>query len=545
MAADATEDNCGSTLSPLREKLFLLGLFFSLTLFALLCTNFPTWSWPGGDGRDYANITEALVEGHSFDLQHSSRPMRGKDDPTIVVAADGSLYSIFPMGKALAQAPFLALGRWIIRDSSNQLEKMLVDNFSFSVTSAALYGLSGYLLFLLLFRYCQYSLPLSLLGTLFYCLTTLSFPFSKIHGVESLLIPLFMCIAYFGLRPGKWGLAIVSICFGWAVVAKPPSAIALPVLVYLFFKSNLWSRAHWASRILAILGAAGFAALLFYYNWLRSGDPTAAYAVGHAAESTFSLARIPATIWPLLFGPDRNLFLNNPILFLALPGFLLVKNRTYILTAAGLWICMLLLYGASGNSNWGAYVGNGRYAVPFIFLLMPFVLETLRWFGQLEKPTAKYTAFLFSGCLIFSSIYVQLLYASYTEFHVKQYERSFNRQARRVGIPTLAEAKHQLKFAHALYWHTDSCRQPSHLEYFPYPSREPERARFAGKILKAFPAKYFCKDYLFLNGDAFKSIGWFKTLRTSIIISLLISVFTLPLLALINYFRLRHPADKI
>ena len=68
MAADATEGNRDSTLSPLREKLFLLALFCSLTLFAVLCTNFPTWSWPGGDGRDYANITEALVEGQSFYL---------------------------------------------------------------------------------------------------------------------------------------------------------------------------------------------------------------------------------------------------------------------------------------------------------------------------------------------------------------------------------------------------------------------------------------------------------------------------------------------
>jgi hypothetical protein len=545
MAVDATGGERGFTLSPPREKLFLLALFCSLTLFAVLCTNFPTWSWPGGDGRDYANITEALVEGQSFDLRHSSLPQRNKNDRTVVVAADGSLYSIFPMGKALAQAPMFALGRWITADSSNRLEQMLVDNFSFSVTSAILYGLSGCLLFLLLLHYCQYSFPLSLLGTLLYCLATLSFPFSKIHGVESLLIPLFIAITYFGLRPGKWSLAIVSICFGWAVVTKPPSAIALPVLAYLFFKSNLWGRAHSPSRILALLGAVGFAALLFYYNWLRSGDPGAAYAVGHAADTTFSLTRIPATIWPLLFGPDRNLFLNNPILFLALPGLFMLRNKTYIITAAGLWTSMLLLYGASGNTNWGAYVGNGRYAVPFIFLLMPFVLETLRWFSQLEKLTLRTTALLLSGCLVLCSMYVQLLYASYSEFHVKQFEYRFNHQARQVGIATLEEAKHQLKFAHTLYWHTDSCQQPSHLEYFPYPSREPERARFSGKVLKAFPARFFCKDYLFLNGRAFKSIGWFKTLESWIIGSFLISIFaTIVLPFILSRQQRRRTGDK-
>jgi len=353
-----------------------------------------------------------------------------------------------------------------------------------------------------------------------------------------------MGMTYFGLRPGRWGLAIVSICFGWAIVAKPPSAIALPVLVYLFFKSNLWGRAHWGSRILAILGAAGFATLFFYYNWLRSGDPTAAYAVGHAADTTFSLARIPATIWPLLIGPDRNLFLNNPVLFLALPGFLLFKDRTYTIIAAGLWISMLLFYGASGNTNWGAYVGNGRYAVPFIFLLMPFIVETLRRLGELRKTTLKYAALMASGCLIFSSLYVQLLYASYTEFHVKQFERYFNHHAREADLATLTEAKNQLKFAHTLYWHTYSCQKPGRREHFPYPSREPERARFAGEILRIFPAQYFCKDYLLLNGSEFVSISWFRTLKISIISSLLISIFAATLLAFFNYPRLSNKPLK-
>jgi hypothetical protein len=498
------------------DRWFVLALFITFTSLAILCTNFPTWGWPGGDGRDYANLTEALVEGQSFDLRNSSRPMRRSDDPTVVLADDGSIYSIFPMGKALVQAPMLALARWFGQGASG-MEKKFLDNFSFSVTSAILYGLSACFVYLLLFHHLHFSFPLSVLGAALYALGTLAFSFSKIHGVESFQIVLFMGMVYFSLQPGRWSLALVSLCFSWAVVTKPPSAIALPVLAYLFFKNGLWRRAHWPSRILAIVFAAGFAALFFYYNWLRSGDPAASYAVGHAAESTFSLARIPKTLWPLLFGPERNLFLNNPILLLAIPGFFLLRNSVYLWTAGGLWITMLLLYGSSGNTNWGAYVGNGRYAVPFIFLLIPFVLATLRWFSGLQNLLLKWGMYLSTVALMVASMYVQLLYASYTEFHVKQFERTYNRAARKVDdIPTLPEAVHQLRFAHTIYWHTRSCQQPSRMEYFPYPSQEPPQAGFAAKVLKTFPNQFFCKDYLFLADEAFRSLSWYKSVRMGV-----------------------------
>lgn len=523
------------------DRLIPAALFCTFTLLALLCTNFPTWGWPGGDGRDYANITEALVEGHSFDLRHSTWPKRRDDDPTIITTDDGSLYSIFPIGKPLAQAPFFALGRWLTENSQSRLEKTLIDNLSFSMTSAVLYGLSGCLLFMLLFRYCEFSRPLALLGTFIYCLGTLAFPFSKIHGVESLQIVLLMAIIYSGLRPGKWSLAIMAFCFGWAVLAKPPSAVVLPTMVYLFFSNGLWSKSNWASRGIALLGGAAFAALFFYYNWLRSGDASAAYAVGHAADSTFTLMRIPATIWPLLFGPDRNLFLNNPALFLALPGFCLFRNKNYLITVLLMWVGMLTLYGASGNKNWGAYVGNGRYAVPYIFLLMPFVLATIERLLQLKLPARRFGACLIGAAVLLWSFYVQILYASYSEFHVKQFERLHNRIARKVDMPTLEEAKHQLVFTQALYWATQSCVHPRDMEHFNYPSPEPERARFAADVLKSFPEQYFCKDYLFLNKQAFSSVSWFESLRNWILVLFLLSVATL---AGRSVMHRSHPDDR-
>ena len=520
---------------PQSDRFSVLAIFLSFTVLGFLCTNFPTWGWPGGDGRDYANITDALVEGGSFDLRHSARPMRRDDDPTVVLTENGGLYSIFPMGKALVQAPLLALARQVGAFTPGSMDKRLLDNLAFSATTAILYGLSACLLFLLLYRCLAFSYLMSVLGVLFYSLATLAFPFSKIHGVESFQIVLFIGMVYFGLQPGRWSLALVSLCFSWAVVTKPPSAVALPVLTYLFFKNDLWGRAHWPSRIFAILVTCGFAALFFYYNWLRSGDPSASYAVGHAADSTFAISRIPGTVWPLLFGPERNLFLNNPILFLAIPGFVLFRNKTYVITAAGLWLSMLLLYGASGNTNWGAYVGNGRYAVPFIFLLMPFVLATVQYLSRLEKQSLKAIAYVGVAGLFLVSAYVQILYASYSEFHVKQYERRYNHQARALERPSLVEAKHQLQFAHTLFWNTQSCQHPAQLSTFPYPSKQPDTAEFAASILKLFNTPYFCKDYFFLSDKALVSVSWFKPLRMALLLLLLLSILFLAIAVGIHY----------
>lgn len=529
-------DRTGSERSTrVTRAVFTLALFFTFTFLALLTTNFPTWGWPGGDGRDYANITEALVEGKSFDLRHSTRPVRRKDDPTIIFAENGSIYSIFPVGRALAQAPALAMGRWVAAGMDGQQEKMLIDNLAFSATSAILYGLSGCLIFLILYRALGFSFLYATAGTLLYCLATLAYPFSKIHGVESLQIVLLMCIVYWGLKPTRWSLAILCFSFGWLVVTKPPSAVALPVFLYLVGINRLWTRAHWPSRILAFTGTILFLTLFMYYNWLRAGDPTASYGVGQVAESSFSLSRVPGTLWPLFIGPERNLFLNNPILLLALPGLFMFRDSKYMITALGLWVTMLLLYGASGNTNWGAYVGNGRYAVPYIFLLIPFVVAALRGLASLKGFLLRSAAAPAVVLLLLASVYVQILYASFSEFHVKQYERTFNRYARSLNLPTLPEAKHQLRFAHTLFWSTDSCQHPSSLDRYHYPSHEKGRAEFAVAVLKTFPPVFFCKDYLFLNTAWFPGIAWLERLRLVLIALLLASA----LIALASGYRYR------
>lgn len=512
----------------LRGNKFIAVLLFTIfTLWGFFFTNFPTWGWPGGDGRDYANITEALVEGGSFDLRFSSRPVRSADDPTVILKESGAIYSVFPMGKALAQAPLLAVARWVGKGSPTPQDRLILDNLSFSATGGILYGLSAALLFLILVNALHFEQTMALFGTGLYCLGTLAFPFSKIYGVEPLQVVLLMGLVYWGLVPSRWSLVIGAICFGWLVITKPPSAVALPVVLYLAWKNSLWQRANTVSRVAAIVAAMGFFALFSYYNWVRAGDVTASYGLGQVADSKFSLSRIPQTLWPLLIGPERNLFLNNPILILALPGLLLLRERLYLIVAAGLWLGMLVLYGASGNTNWGAYVGNGRYAVPYIFLLIPFVLVTVRALGRLGSRLPVVAAFFGIAALVCLSTYVQVLYASYSEFHVKQYERTYNHNARKLELPTLKEATHQLQFANTLFWYTDSCQKPGDLEHFPYPSTEAETAIFAAQILNLFPPRFFCKDYIFLNIKAIDGVGWLYWLRLALLAAFGVSLVLL------------------
>ena len=487
-------------------------VFTLFSTLGVLCTNFPTWGWPGGDGRDYANLTEALVVGGNFDLRNSRFPERRPDDPTIVRKSSGEIYSIFPVGRALYNAPFFAAGSALGKDRP-PVEAMIIDNLSFSIATALLYGMTCCLVFLLLRDYFAYSAPSALLGAALYGLATLAFPFSKSNGVEPLQVALFAAIVYVGLVPRRWSLPLMALLFGLAVITKPPAAIALPVIVYLFFRFRLWSAASPLSRIAAVVAAVGTAAFFFHYNWLRTGDVAAAYAVGHAAEVPFSLGHIVPTIWPLLFGPDRNLFLNNPILLLALPGFFLLRDRPYAVVTLLMWTGLLLFYGATGNQNWGAYVGNGRYAMPYIFLLMPYVMALLAYLNTATTGAVRIVSAVAVCVVLGWSIYVQVLYASFSEFHVKQFERRHNALARESGMEELVEAKHQLQFANTLLWYTDSCRHPGQMEGFPYPSTDARRARFSAAVLAGFPQPFFCKDYLFFNLKYVPGVGWLQPLK--------------------------------
>lgn len=507
------------------QRIFLACLFLALTTFAMLTTNFPTSGWPGGDGRDYATITEALVNSGSFDISHASRPQRGEDDYTVIRKEDGSMYSIYPMGRALAQVPLLAASRAAFKDSRSVNERVLADNLAFSLTSALLYGLAGVLMFVLLKEVLGLAPGISLFGTALYCFATLALPFAKIHQVENLQAVLFMAMVIAGLKPGRWSIAVICFCFGWLVITKPPSAVALPVFLYLFFHGRLWQRSPWPARIVAAIATLGTAGLFFYYNWLRSGDATAAYAVSPVANIEYAATSVWGTLRPLLFGTERNLFINNPVLALAIPGLFLVKNRPYLITTLGLWLTMLVFYGASGNTNWGAYVGNARYTMPFLFLLIPPVLYFLQFiFGKVSAIWGKCLLLTGVAALLLASFWVQLLYTSFSEFHVKQFEKTYNRYARQYDMPRIEEATRQLVFLRKLAATTESCQHPTGLEQFSYPAADAKTASFSAVVLKTFPPIWFCKDYLFLNEFWFQDVAWLPRLRWVLLVLCVLSL---------------------
>jgi len=514
------ESTTPTTSKPL--GLLKLSLFGFLTTLALLLTNFPTWGWPGGDGWDYANITEAIVEAGTLDLRYATRTQRGPDDKTVIRTQDGRVYSVFPIGKSIVQVPALYVARQLARGSSDPVERMIADNLAFSVTSAVLYGISGVLIFTLLNAVLGFGWPVALMGTGLYCFATLGLVFSKMHAVENLQIVLLMGMVVAGLRSSGWSLPMVCICFGWLVVSKPPSAVALPVFLYLVYSGRLWQLSNWNQRVLAIFAAAGCAYVLFYYNWLRSGHLGAAYGVDNYASNTeFALANIFSTLYPLLIGPERNIFLNNPIFFLSLVGFFTLGHKRYLITAAGLWVTMLLLYGASGNSNWGAYVGNARYTVPFLFLLIPFAVSALVTVYSSTLGWMRAGFVLAATALLLCSVYVQLLYASFSEFHVKQFEMRFNQLAFDYNVPEIDLAKHQFLFAHELFWHTDSCKKPTGAAAFGYPSSDLRTSAFSAQVLKTFDQQWFCKDWLLLDVRQWSSIAWMASMRN------LLSIFAL------------------
>lgn len=500
------------------------ALAFALTVFALLLTRFPTWSWPGGDAYYYATITEALVEGGSLDLQHWPPGEERAVETTLVRNPDGSIYTIFPLGLPLAQLPAFATGRAISKRLDDPSARLFVETMFFGLTPALLYGLTALFLYRLL-RHLQFNVPWSALGVALYCTATLAFFFSRHNGVEPLQTFLLAWMVYVLLVPGRWSSPIAAFSYGLAVLAKPTAAVTLPVAAFLYLKNRVWQTSPWSARLLAAGIGLSMAALFFWYNDVRSGDPVSAYASAKQLSS-FTLTRLPSTLWPVLIGPDRNVFLNNPLFLLALPGFFLLRSRTYLITALGCWSSYLLIYGMGGNKNWGAYVGNARYLVPLGFLLIPYVVATVRWVARSRPPALRWLLTVGVVGVIASSLYVQLLFASFSEFHVKHYERFWNRAVRdwageQLGMPEIDEAKHQLRFAHHLFWLT-SGSHPDELEEFPHPSRESEQARFGAAVLRrSFNDRWFRKDYMFLNGSAFQTVGFFDATRNALLLATL------------------------
>ena len=207
-----------------------------------------------------------------------------------------------------------------------------------------------------------------------------------------LLTSFYLMVAF--EREPAWERALYAgLLAGWAVLCDFPSMmVATALAVYALRKLP-----RWLDVVAFAAGASAIAAILLAYNWLAFGNPfflsSMAYELVPGNSQfpeqmhgfvgiTYPRLRI---LWDILVDPQRGLFFCNPVLILAIPGFIYFYRRSerraeFALTAFA-FAAFVLFNGSFGKSivSWGGGTATGPRqmtpATPFMVLPLLFLPE--------------------------------------------------------------------------------------------------------------------------------------------------------------------------
>jgi hypothetical protein len=257
--------------------------------------------------------------------------------------------------------------------------------------SSALLAVILYRLLYSIIEQKQYALML----TLAYSLGTMAFPYSTLfYGHQLAAVFIFFSFYILYQSKNKLGLNEIKsqpkyffysgLCLGLAVMTEyPVILLAIVITIYAIFISK--SQTIFVSTILFYLIGLGIPLIfLLYYNYLCSGNPFQfGYFQVAGQEFRQEMAKgIAGVTYPKLgalfgitFSPYRGLFIVNPILLLAFPGFYyFYQNKKY---RQEFWVCLtavilFFLFNASYYMWWGGWTIGPRHLIPIIpFLIIP------------------------------------------------------------------------------------------------------------------------------------------------------------------------------
>jgi hypothetical protein len=232
-------------------------------------------------------------------------------------------------------------------------------------------------------------------------LGTMAFPFSTLffgHQLAaSLVFGAFYLIFQLGADPARRAFArmfLIGLLSGCALITEYTTAVIVVPLIAYYFHA-LRSVRPWRSRAMMLLPLAGSAipiGVLLLYNTACFGHPLA-NAYQFAADEYFRQQNqqglmglgMPRLIplYYLTIDPARGLFLQSPVLLIALPGLCAMlktpRRRVEGLLAVYGLVSFLLIHSAH-YMWWGGWTFGPRYAIPALPLLcLPIVLAPRRW----------------------------------------------------------------------------------------------------------------------------------------------------------------------
>ncbi|MFB3895517.1 MAG: hypothetical protein ACE14V_04355 [bacterium] len=258
----------------------------------------------------------------------------------------------------------------------------------------------------------------ALILTIAYSLGTMAFPYSTLfygHQLAAAFI-FFSFYLLYQLKRKPAAIEIISrsksaffsgLFLGLAVMTEYPVVLlAVVITIYAILIFNTQKKFA-KPFVYYCIGCGIPLIILLYYNSLCSGNPFQ-FGYFQVAGEQFrqEMAKgIVGITYPKLdalfgitFSPYRGLFMINPILLLAFPGFYyFYKNKGY---RPEFWICIIavilfFLFNASYYMWWGGWTIGPRHLIPIIpFLIIPIA------FIPFKKMINKYLLSILITCSI-------------------------------------------------------------------------------------------------------------------------------------------------
>jgi hypothetical protein len=347
------------------------------------------------------------------------------------LGVDGALYAKKGPTPSFALMPLVALAHflpWL----PNQATAMLFNALITTATALALYTLARWL------DYDEWTALV--LGLIFGCATFAATYVKTLFGepLAGLLLLLAVMFAY------RWRLAFshqLSALSTFNSVLSPQSSVLLTpysllitgtllalligvntvyvvfvpvVAVYIFWGQNI----RWLEIAKFFVPIALGLALLGLYNWVRFGTPLASGY--HFAEGEGFNNPLLIGLYGLFFSPYRGLFWYNPILILAIPGWLMLRQQ--ITRLAWLALALIVLQALAFASWWswhGGIVWGPRFllpALPLATLALAPIIKAVRKQRFLFVILGVF-AVLSLGVQVLGSLYNYLTYDGYLRIH--------------------------------------------------------------------------------------------------------------------------------
>ncbi len=489
----------------------VFALFFCATL---VCTSPRA---PGGDARYYQVATESLARYGTLDGRATGI---GVTPDRSMVGPHGELYTIFPLGPSLVQVPAYWAAIRLATSLADRRIRGFIELLGLRATPAALTAIAALLLFNLLRLCLGFSNRLSFAVACMYVFATMAFPYSKLNGAEPLQATLLIGLFYVLLRPARLAtLPLLAFTAGLLVLTKPALLLVLPPFAYLLLSERVLQRSSWTSLGTALAVGLAMAAVFFYWNDIRTGSPFNTYGEFQGVEDVFVLGNLPGALRDLLLSPYKNIFLFNPVLLLAVPGFFLLGGGPYRRAWVALLLIWVVMFGSFYVPGWGVVAWGPRFMMPMLVTCMPFVAATWRWLLDRSRSSipgaVRWASVAAVSVLLVASVYVQVLGASYDPFHVKIFRSAYNLYRQKLDLPPCDRDELRssaVAIQQYLFWNASIDRvRGGDLPELPWLDRkfDPE---VASSMFVRVRADWLMKDFLFLNLDRVAGAGVFPRL---------------------------------